>query len=76
VIHLPSTACAKNPTNRQTRGIRLAEVFRLFPNRKIVYNKITLAPPVARRIIPVSWGLGLMLESVKVLNTHYLAIIQ
>jgi len=65
-----------NPTNHQTRGIRLAEIIQLFPNRKIVYNKITLAPPVARRIIPVSWGLGLMLESVKVLNSHYLAIIQ
>jgi hypothetical protein len=65
-----------NLTNLQTRGIRPAEIFRLFPDRKIVYNKITLAPPIARRIIPVSWGLGLILESVKALNTHYLAIIQ
>lgn len=64
-----------NPTNPQTRGIRLSEIRDLFPNQKMTYNKITLAPPIARRLIPVSWGLGLFAESIKVLNTHYLTMI-
>ena len=65
-----------NPTNPQTKGIRKREIRQLFPNCSYEFHKITLAPPIARRIVPVSWILGLILESIKVLNTHYLVIIQ
>jgi ubiquinone/menaquinone biosynthesis C-methylase UbiE len=65
-----------NPTNSQTRGIRPKEIRRLFPNCSYELHKITLAPPLARRVIPLSWGLALFLESLKIFNTHYLAIIQ
>jgi SAM-dependent methyltransferase len=65
-----------NPTNLQTRGIRPAEIRRLFPNCTYEYDKITLAPPLARRIVPFSWSLALMLESLKIFNTHYLAAIK
>lgn len=64
-----------NPTNEQTRGIRPAEIRHLFPNCRLEFERITLAPPIARRLTPVSWGLSWALETLKVFNTHYLATI-
>jgi ubiquinone/menaquinone biosynthesis C-methylase UbiE len=64
-----------NPTNPQTRGIRPKEVKSLFPGCTYEFHRITLAPPIARRLAPVSWGLCLFLESLKVFNTHYLVAI-
>ena len=57
-----------NPTNPQTRGIRPAEIKRLFPNCAIELHKTTLAPPIARRIVPISWMLALFLEKLKILT--------
>jgi SAM-dependent methyltransferase len=65
-----------NPTNPQTRGIRPEEIRQLFPGCRYEFRRITLAPPLTRRLAGVSWGLCLFLESLKFLNTHYLAIIQ
>jgi SAM-dependent methyltransferase len=65
-----------NPTNKQTRGLRPAEIRQLFPNCAIEFHKITLAPPIARRVVPISWGLAFFLESLGVFNTHYLAAIR
>jgi ubiquinone/menaquinone biosynthesis C-methylase UbiE len=65
-----------NPTNRQTRGIRPGEVRGLFPGCNYNFHKITLAPPLARRIAPVSWGLAQVLEGMKIFNSHYLAAIR
>lgn len=65
-----------NPANPQTRGIRPAEIRRLFTDCHYTFERITLAPPLARRLVPVSWGLSLLLEGVKVFNTHYLVAIR
>lgn len=65
-----------NPTNRQTRGITPREITKLFPNCKSRFSKITLAPPIARRVVPISWKLAAFLESVTFMNSHYLAIIK
>ena len=65
-----------NPTNPQTRGIRPAEIRRLFPNCTFEFHKITLAPPLARRIVPISWMLAFFLENLKIFNTHYLVTIR
>jgi ubiquinone/menaquinone biosynthesis C-methylase UbiE len=65
-----------NPTNPQTCGIRSAEVRRLFPRCRFTFERITLAPPIARRLAPISWGLCQLLESLKIFNTHYLAAIR
>lgn len=65
-----------NPTNAQTKGIRPAEIKELFPGCRIDLHKTTLAPPVARRVVPVSWGLAMLLESLGILNSHYLVIIR
>jgi ubiquinone/menaquinone biosynthesis C-methylase UbiE len=65
-----------NPTNPQTRGLRPKEIKRLFPGCMYEFHKITLAPPLARRIVPVSWMLALLLEKLKIFNSHYVAAIR
>ncbi len=65
-----------NPTEPQTRGIRPAEIKQLFPNCRYEFHRITLAPPIARKLVPISWGLCLFLENLKIFNTHYLVAIR
>jgi ubiquinone/menaquinone biosynthesis C-methylase UbiE len=65
-----------NPINRQTRGIRPAEIRQLFPHCTYEFHKITLAPPIARRIVPISRTLSLFLENLKLFNSHYLVAIK
>jgi len=65
-----------NPANPNTQGIRPAEIKRLFPNCHYEFQRITLAPPLARRLVPVSWLLAGLLEKLWLFNTHYLAAIQ
>ncbi len=65
-----------NPTNPQTRGIRPAEIRRLFAGCQVELHKITLAPPIARRLVPISWLLCAALEKLGLFNTHYFAAIQ
>jgi len=65
-----------NPTNNQTRGLRLREIRSSFPGCQVDYWKITLAPPVARRLVPISWLLSAFLEKLTIFNTHYLVAIR
>ena len=39
-----------NPTNPQTRGVRPAEIRQLFPGCSFKFERITLAPPITRRL--------------------------
>lgn len=65
-----------NPTNRQTRGLRATAVRELFPGCVLTFDRITLAPPLTRKIVPLTWlGAGL-LEKLRLLNTHYLVAIR
>lgn len=65
-----------NPTNSQTRGIRQAEIRHLFPDCQFEFHQITLAPPLARRLVPLSWLLCHFLERLRLFNTHYLVAIR
>ena len=65
-----------NPTNPQARGIRPAEIRRLFPGCAYHFQRITLAPPITRRLVRLSWLLCYVLEKSVLLNTHYLAVIR
>lgn len=65
-----------NPANPQTRGVRPEEIRRYFPGCRFEFQRITLAPPIARWLASLSWGLCTFLESLKILNTHYLAAIR
>ena len=65
-----------NPANPHVRGVRRREIVALFPGCCIVLRRATLAPPLARRIVPVSWRLAELLESLRVLDTHYFGVIR
>lgn len=64
-----------NPVNPQTKGIRKAEIRRLFPGCSIRFQRVTLAPPLARLVVPISAILAGVLEKPRLLNTHYMAAI-
>lgn len=62
-----------NPRNRDTRGIGRRELQALFPGCSARVRRVTLAPPLARRLAPRAWPLAVALESVPWLRTHLLA---
>ena len=65
-----------NPTNPDTCGIRRAEIEQLFRGGQITFKRVTLAPPIARRIVKISWLFAAALEELRVFNSHWLALIQ
>jgi SAM-dependent methyltransferase len=65
-----------NPRNRAVRGIGRRELASLFPGFELRLRRVTLAPPLARLIAPRSALAGLVLEELRVLDTHYLALLQ
>jgi ubiquinone/menaquinone biosynthesis C-methylase UbiE len=65
-----------NPANPNVRGVGRGEIRRLFPGCRIALRRVTLAPPVARRVAPISWTLATLLEAVPFLRTHYSGVIR
>lgn len=65
-----------NPTNREVRGIRPAEVRALFPGCRYRFLRLTVAPPLARRVAKRSVLICQLLERVPFLLSHYLALIE
>ena len=65
-----------DPANPHTRGIGREEIRRLFPKCTVRLRSLILAPPIARRVVNLSWMLALALEKIPCLRTHYLAIIR
>jgi SAM-dependent methyltransferase len=65
-----------NPANRATRGIPLREVRALFPSCRLLWRRITLAPPITRRLVRVSWLLCALLEKLRLFNSHLLVAIR
>lgn len=65
-----------NPTNKQTQGIKPGEIRELFPNCTNDFHRITLAPPISRWITPRSFIIAVLLEKLKIFNSHYLVVIQ
>jgi len=63
-----------NPHNPNVRGIGAREIRSLFAGCTIRLRRTELAPPLARLVVPVSWMLGLLLEKVWFLRTHYLGV--
>lgn len=64
-----------NPFNKQVKGVSVREVKRLFGARASRFYRTTLAPPLARRLVPLSWPLASALEQLKLLNTHVLGVL-
>ncbi len=65
-----------NPNNPNVRGIEMNEIRSLFPDCHFQFQKITLAPPIARWLAPYSWLACYLLEKISFLRTHYLVVIK
>jgi len=65
-----------NPANPHVRGIEDGEIRSLFRNCDVTLKRVTLAPPIARRVVPVSWIGAAVLEQIPWLRTHYVAVIR
>jgi len=59
-----------NPRNPAVRGISERELHALFPGTEIKLRRITLIPPLARRLVPVSPTLASLLAAFPLLRTH------
>ena len=64
-----------NPSNPHVRSVGKREIEALFPGCRVALRRATLAPPLARRIVPVSWNLAALLEWLRVLDTHWFGVI-
>jgi ubiquinone/menaquinone biosynthesis C-methylase UbiE len=66
-----------NPANRAVRAMPRSLVHSFFPQGHIAdTQRVTLAPPLARRIAPRAYWLASALERGKIMNTHLLMTIQ
>lgn len=65
-----------NPWNQNVRGVRKAEIARLFPNCSIELERVSLVLPVAKFLAPWSWVACHLLSRLRLLNTHYLGLIK
>ncbi|MEM9074582.1 MAG: class I SAM-dependent methyltransferase [Myxococcota bacterium] len=65
-----------NPRNRAVSGISAQTLRSLFSGARIKTRKVTLAPPLARRLASRVWHLAGLLEGIRVLNTHLVAVIR
>jgi ubiquinone/menaquinone biosynthesis C-methylase UbiE len=65
-----------NPRNPHVRGVKPNEISGLFPGFASRSQRITLLPPLSRRLVPVSWLAAEGLERMRVLNTHLLVLLK
>lgn len=64
-----------NPTNPNVRGISAREIHTLFEGCEVKLRPTVLAPPLSRMIAGRSWPLAEVLYSIRLLRTHYAALI-
>jgi SAM-dependent methyltransferase len=65
-----------NPGNPDVRGVPVARIRELFPQGRLRYRRVTLAPPVARRVCQMHPMLYPWFNAIPVLRTHVLAWIE
>jgi SAM-dependent methyltransferase len=65
-----------NPKNVNVRGIARREIQRLFPGCSVKLRRVTLAPPLTRRLASRSWLACSLLEAIPLLRTHFLGVIR
>ncbi len=65
-----------NWRNPHMRALGAAEIRGLFPDCEVRLESVTLAPPLARQVVPVSRAAGALLEAIPLLRTHYFGVIR
>jgi SAM-dependent methyltransferase len=61
-----------NPANPDVRGVPMRRVRHLFPHGRISWQRVTLAPPIARRVAPIHPALYTLFNAIPYLRTHRL----
>jgi ubiquinone/menaquinone biosynthesis C-methylase UbiE len=65
-----------NPRNPAVRKVSANEIKALFTDCDVDLARVSLAPPIARRLVERSWLAASVLERLKLLNTHYFGVIR
>ena len=65
-----------NPSNPDVRGVPLRRVRQLFPAGRIKWKRVTLAPPLARRVVRIHPSLYAICNALPLLRTHILCFIE
>lgn len=65
-----------NPNNPHVHGVKKHEIQTLFPNHQISLRRVTLAPPLVRHLVNISWIGCELLEKLRILNTHYFGLLR
>jgi SAM-dependent methyltransferase len=61
-----------NPRNPDVRAVPLSRIRQLFPGTSIVVRRVTLAPPISRRVTAIHWRLYGVFNVLALLRTHLL----
>ena len=65
-----------NPSNPDVRGVPLKRVRELFPQGRLSVRRVTLAPPISRRIVQVHPVMYAVFNALPLLRTHILCFLQ
>lgn len=65
-----------NPNNPDVRGISILRIHELFPGGKIKVWRLTLAPPISRRVTKIHPSFYTLLNYIPFLRTHVLCWIE
>lgn len=65
-----------NPRDMDVKRVKKSAIYALFPQCTVHLERITLAQPLAKRLVPYSPILCCLLEKIPFLCTHYLGIIR
>ena len=65
-----------NPNNEDVRGVSVRRIKELFPESKITIKRVTLAPPISRRVTKIHPSLYTLFNMFPFLRTHVLCYIQ
>ncbi|PKO59041.1 MAG: SAM-dependent methyltransferase [Betaproteobacteria bacterium HGW-Betaproteobacteria-18] len=65
-----------NPSNPDVRGVPLKRVRELFPQGRISVRRVTLAPPISRRVVRIHPAMYGVFNALSLLRTHVLCFIQ
>jgi ubiquinone/menaquinone biosynthesis C-methylase UbiE len=65
-----------NPNNPEVRAVTIAEIRRLFSPHILAIRRVTLAPPLLRRLVPGAAWIASVAERVPLLRSHCLVVIR
>lgn len=65
-----------NPNNPDVRGVSIKRIHELFPEATIDVRRVTLAPPISRRVCKIHPSLYTLFNAIPALRTHVLCWIE